>query len=263
MPTFEVVSGDTVWGLTRRALTSQLGRTPTNREILDVVNRVQTPSGSVDLIRPGEQIVIPVGPGYEDGAGDTPPAAGSAPGDFISNRPPSTPAPGYNRVPPAANAPEGGRPDDWRNPYRPSGSPGGAVNAPAGGRMSESEIARAAGEAFIDPYAAYRSQIRPAPLGLTDEASVRALGGLTAAALGGYGYGALARAVGAPAWATGAGSPAGGGAAAARVPFPTQASVAASRNPLPVSTSFRTPPPAVRFGAAERAAMMGPGGYAY
>ena len=191
MPTFEVVSGDTVWGLTRRALTSQLGRTPTNREILDIVNRVQTPSGNVDLIRPGEQIVIPVGPGYEDGAGDTPPAAGNAPGDFISNPPPFTPVPEYNRVPPAANAPEGGRPDDWRNPYRPGGSPGGAVNAPYGGRMSESEIARAAGKAFIDPYAAYRSQIRPAPLGLTNEASVRALGGLTAGALALYGGSAL------------------------------------------------------------------------
>jgi len=186
MPTFEVVSGDTVWGLTRRALTSQLGRTPTNQEILEVVGRVQTPSGNVDLIRPGEQIVIPVGPGYEDGAGDTPPAAGNAPGDFISKRPPSTPAPGFRRTPPAMNAPSGGRPDDWQNPYRPGGSPGGAVNAPAGGRMSEQEIARAAGEAFIDPYAQYRTQIRPAPLGLTDEASVRALGGLTAAGLGAY-----------------------------------------------------------------------------
>ena len=122
MPTFEVVSGDTVWGLTRRALTEQLGRRPTNAEILEIVNQVQVPSGNVDLIFPGEQITIPIGPGYGPDIQEDPDSFGVppvAPGD-------------------AVNAPPGGRPDDWRNPARPrTPSPGGAENAPIGGRPDD------------------------------------------------------------------------------------------------------------------------------
>ena len=122
MPTFEVVGGDTVWGLTRRALTEQLGRRPTNAEILEIVNRVQVPSGNVDLIFPGEQITIPVGPGYGPDIQEDPDSFGVppvAPGD-------------------AVNAPPGGRPDDWQNPARPrTPSPGGAENAPIGGRPDD------------------------------------------------------------------------------------------------------------------------------
>lgn len=77
MPAYEVVPGDTVWGLSRRALTEQLGRRPTNAEILEVVNQVSVPSGNVDLIFPGEVIDIPVGPG---GAGGGAGGGGGTPG---------------------------------------------------------------------------------------------------------------------------------------------------------------------------------------
>ncbi len=79
MPTYDVVSGDTVWALSRRALTEYLGRPPTNREVLEIVNQVQVPSGDVNLIFPGEQVTIPVGPNYgpdidsEGGGQGTPP----------------------------------------------------------------------------------------------------------------------------------------------------------------------------------------------
>ena len=96
MPTFEVNRGDTVWGLTRQALTEQLGRRPTNAEVLQVVRQVQVPSGNVDLIRPGEQITIPVGPGYESGPSDPPPGFD----------PPFSPEPGSPRAPFAPSSPD-------------------------------------------------------------------------------------------------------------------------------------------------------------
>jgi hypothetical protein len=70
MPTYDVVSGDTVWALSRRALTEYLGRPPTNREVLEIVNQVQVPSGDVNLIFPGEQVTIPVGRDYGASGGD-------------------------------------------------------------------------------------------------------------------------------------------------------------------------------------------------
>jgi hypothetical protein len=191
MPSYEVVSGDTVWGLSRRALTEQLGRVPTNREILEVVNQVQVPSGNVDLIFPGEQITIPVGPGYGGGAdGGSGAGGGGTPGQT-----PNLPG----GVRPQPGRPDGGIYTPIDPPYAgglpgraPGGSPGGAVNAPAGGRISEQEIAAAAGEQFLDPYAQYRSQIRPAPLGLDQyPESTYLLGGLTAAALAGGGAASL------------------------------------------------------------------------
>lgn len=270
MPTYEVVSGDTVWALTRRALTEQYGRVPTNREILEVVNQVQVPSGNVDLIYPGEQITIPVGPGYEGGEG--PGGGGAGGGGGTPGQTPNLPGgvrpePGrpdggiYTPIDPpyAGGMPGGGRqypvPPAVRDPRPiPGGSPGGAVNAPAGGR--EDEIAAAAGEQFIDPYAAYRSQIRPAPFELDKyPESTYALGGLTAAALAGYGVGGLlgrgaaARGVspaaqralpsgGRPALPAGPPPPAGPATTVARTP-----SGAIPLGPGAASVPFRTAPP--------------------
>jgi len=97
MPTYDVSRGDTVWALSRRALEEHLGRRPTNREVLEIVNKVSVPSGDVNLIFPGEQITIPVGPGYEEGPGRRP---DSPPG--TANQTPNNP-PGVRPVP--------GRPD--------------------------------------------------------------------------------------------------------------------------------------------------------
>lgn len=299
MPTYEVVRGDTVWGLTRRAMTEQLGRVPTNREILEVVNRVQVPSGNVDLIRPGEQITIPVGPGYE--GGDTPPAAGNAPGDFVV--PPSA----AGVVPPSAPGIPGGvggtgkDTDEFRRfrelerdsygfaPPRP----------PSSFAATPPSTMRDASQRFNEFFGDYVPGLAPGPGSMpmpnlarmseqerNEYMALQALQGAgMAAGLGGL-------------YAAG-----GGGAAApavaARTPFPTQASVAASRNPIPTSyilarpaasqasagagaraipqagiqnviptstsLGFRIPSnaPAGAFGAIERRLLMGPGGYAY
>lgn len=143
MPAYEVVPGDTVWGLSRRALTEQLGRRPTNAEILEVVNRVSVPSGNVDLIFPGETINIPVGGSGDDGvrAGGTPvgPGAGDAqyPSDMYPDGP-FGPSPRESRPTPA---PPGGGPGDrpgerrvTPNPERRFGpGPFGGFDMPQGG----------------------------------------------------------------------------------------------------------------------------------
>jgi hypothetical protein len=115
MPTYEVERGDTVWALTRRALTAQLGRAPTNREILEVVQQVQVPSGDVNLIRPGEQVTIPVGPAYSpevpyDESGRPVPPRPEVPYDEsgrpVPSRPGATsPAPGSPAPAPAPGSP--------------------------------------------------------------------------------------------------------------------------------------------------------------
>lgn len=254
MPTYEVVPGDTVWALTRRALTEQYGRVPTNREILEVVNQVQVPSGNVDMIYPGEQVTIPVGPGYEGGEG--PGGGGAGGGGGTPGQTPNLPG----GVRPEPGRPDGGIYTPIDPPYAggmpgqvPGGGPGGAVNAPEGGRVSEDEIAAAAGEQFIDPYAQYRSQIRPAPLELDKyPESTYALGGLTAAALAGYGGAGL----------LGRGAAARGAAPAAQRALPSggrPALPAGSPQPAlpagPAATVARTPSGAIPMGPGGAAAV--------
>lgn len=129
MPTFEVVGGDTVWGLTRRALTEQLGRRPTNAEILGIVNQVQVPSGNVDLIFPGEQITIPVGPGY-GGGDESPPMRGGegpvGPGAGSAEYPSDMYPDGPFGPPPGAGGGPGDRPGERRvpSPRGPGDRPG-------------------------------------------------------------------------------------------------------------------------------------------
>jgi translation initiation factor IF-2 len=127
MPTYEVARGDTVWALTRRALTAQLGRAPTNREILEVVRQVQVPSGDVNLIRPGEQVTIPVGPAYgrpSTGESDDPTLSQPA----GPRRPsPSAPTPGAAPSP----GPAPGAPAPAPAPAAPSPAPGSPAPAPA------------------------------------------------------------------------------------------------------------------------------------
>lgn len=131
MPAYEVVPGDTVWGLSRRALTEQLGRRPTNAEILEVVNQVSVPSGNVDLIFPGEVINIPVGPGGASGGGGA--GGGSTPGQTPNLPGGVRPQPGrpdggiYTPIDPPYNfenlpyvQPDGRRP----TPAAPGGGPG-------------------------------------------------------------------------------------------------------------------------------------------
>jgi len=139
--TFDVVPGDTVWALTRRALEAATGQRPTNAQILEIVNQVQVPSGNVDLIFPGEQITIPVGGaggagsgdgGVRGGSGPVGPGAGSAqyPSDMYPDGPfgpPRAPLP-----------PRGGDPDAAARLPAPGVGPGLlAEPAPSGGLGNE------------------------------------------------------------------------------------------------------------------------------
>jgi len=127
MPEYNVVKGDTVWALSRKALEEQLGRRPTNREVLEIVGQVQVPSGDVNLIYPGEKITIPVGPGYgqrpgDEGFPDDPSVGGSRPqrpGTMAGGQDPQNdPRTTYQR-PPSAFLPGGQDPQNdpsltWR-----------------------------------------------------------------------------------------------------------------------------------------------------
>jgi hypothetical protein len=290
MPTYEVVRGDTVWALTRRALTAQLGRAPTNREILEVVGQVQVPSGDVNLIRPGEQVTIPVGPAY-DGGQETPPARGGAgpvgPGAGSAQYP-SDMYPDGPFGPPGA-VPPGSRtypiPPEMQDPREGTGDP---ITDEALNRFAAGGPTRYAPYPFSAD--AFRSMVgRPLQneyrdfnlMGVLGESVGDALPFIPIARAGGG-----VRAIGQqflpsralpsgarPALNAGpaGGYPAAGGGtmpfqfgpgapiAATRAPFPTQASVAASRNPLPVTG----PRPAANSGGGWVDRLFGSGGYTY
>jgi hypothetical protein len=146
--TFDVVPGDTVWALTRRALEQATGQRPTNAEILRIVQQVQVPSGNVDLIFPGEQITIPVG-GPASGVGPEIDAEGGGQG---------TPPPRRGGVGPEIDGEVGGR-GGPRGPVGPEidaevGFPGGVPRAVAGGenlRFNPRVFGRGALDGFRSP----------------------------------------------------------------------------------------------------------------
>lgn len=298
MPTYDVVSGDTVWGLSRRALEEYLGRRPTNREILEIVNQVSVPSGDVNLIFPGEQITIPVGPAYT-GGGDIqedpdsygPPPGRPGGGDIQADDPAGRAGLPGGSPGGSVNAPAGGRPDGWVNPARPrTGDPirDAALDAFAETGEWPNPLAGTGWEAYH----------RGPPLGLNTQEDMERLAKATAIAAGGAlfgrGIGALfgrTRGAGAvaptgqPALPSGArpalpagppgGYPAAGGGrmpfqfgpgpaaspapgAAARSRWPSENELRAARNVIPNAGGPRPP---AGGGWANR--WWGSGGYSY
>lgn len=314
MPTYDVVGGDTVWGLSRRALEEYLGRRPTNREILEIVNQVSVPSGDVNLIFPGEQVTIPVGSAYgggvgpeidgegggqgtgtppvRGGAGPIGPGAGSAqyPSDMYPDGPFGPPGTG---TPPVRGGAGPTGPGAGGAQYPSDMYPDGPFGPGTGDPIADEALNQFAGGGGPTRYAphpfsldAFRSMAgRPLQNEYKDFNFMGSLGESARDVLPFLPFGraaGAARSIGQRALPSGArpalnagpagGYPAAGGgtmpfqfgagvpAAATRTPFPTQASVAASRNPLPVTG----PRPAANSGGGgwlDR--WFGSGGYSY
>lgn len=96
---FTVKKGQTVWGLTSKAIEAKLGRKPTNAEINTVMrNHTKTASGDINKIKPGEKVTINLrGIGTGTASGRTAPSArgsSTSPGSRARKANPSSTSPG-------------------------------------------------------------------------------------------------------------------------------------------------------------------------